>query len=163
MELGSIEKEGEERLFLLSTTHGAEMNGLGAFVESMKFIQKNNVIEHIWSYGQQLISLMNETAKKFNIEKNFVAGGVECSPYYLTFDNEGNNSLGLRTLFVQEMIKHGVMMPWIAISHSHGKNELKITKEALEKTFEIYKKAIEQGYEKYLLGDIIKPVFRKYN
>src|SRR3990167_8893362 len=32
MELGSIERQGRERLFLLSTTHGAEMSGLGAFV-----------------------------------------------------------------------------------------------------------------------------------
>jgi len=163
MELGSIEKEGQERLFLLSTTHGAEMNGLGAFVESIKFIEENEVIDHIWAYGKKIINLMNETAKKFGIEENFVAGGVECSPYYLTFNNEGNNSLGLRTLFAQEMIKNGVMMPWIAISYAHDQKELELTKMALEKTFEVYKKAVEEGYEKYLEGDVIKPVFRKYN
>lgn len=163
MELGSIEKEGQERLFLLSTTHGAEMNGLGAFIESIKFIKENNVIEHIWDYGHKLINLLNETAKEFGLEKQFVAGGVECSPYYLTFDKEGNNSLGLRTLFAQEMIKNGVMMPWIAISYAHGEKELELTKVALEKTFEIYKKAVDEGYENYLVGDVIKPVFRKYN
>lgn len=163
MELGSIEKEGTERLFLLSTTHGAEMNGLGAFVESIKFIQKHNVIEHIWDYGKKLIEMMNEAAKEFGIEKNFVAGGVECSPYYLTFDKNGDSSLGLRTLFAQEMIKNGVMMPWIAISYAHKDKELELTKDALEKTFAVYKKAVEDGYEKYLIGDVIKPVFRKYN
>ena len=90
MELGSIEKEGQERLFLLSTTHGAEMNGLGAFVESIKFIKEHNVIEHIWDYGGKLIDMLNETALKFGVEENFIAGGVECSPYYLTFDKNGN-------------------------------------------------------------------------
>lgn len=163
MELGSIEFEGRERLFLLSTTHGAEMNGLGAFVESIKFIQKNSVIEHIWSYGKNLIDMMNNAAKEFGIEKNFIAGGVECSPYYLTFDKDGENSLGLRTLFAQEMIKNGVLMPWIALSYAHGDRELEKTKVALEKTFEVYKKAVDEGYEKYLIGDVIKPVFRKYN
>ncbi len=163
MELGSIEKEGAERLFLLSTTHGAEMNGLGAFVESVKFIKENNVIEHIWKYGKDLIELMNNMAIKFGIEKNFIAGGVDCSPYYLTFDNEGNNSLGLRTLFSQEMINNGVLIPWIAISYAHGEEELELTKKALEKTFEVYKKAVDEGYEKYLIGDVIKPVFRRYN
>lgn len=163
MQQGSIEVQGSERLFLLSTTHGAEMSGLGAFVESMKFLQENNVIEHIWDYGKKLIDMMNTLAKDFGIEKNFVAGGVECSPYYLTFDKEGENSLGLRTLFSQEMIKNGVLMPWIALSYSHGQKELEITKNALEKTFEVYKKAVDEGYEKYLVGDIIKPVFRKYN
>ena len=163
MELGSTEFEGRERLFLLSTTHGAEMSGLGAFVESMKFMKENNVVEHMWWYGEKLISMMNGLAKDYGIEKNFVAGGIECSPYYLTFDNDGQNSLGLRTLFSQEMIKNGVLIPWIALSYAHGKKELEITKNALEKTFEVYKKAVDEGFEKHLIGDVIKPVFRKFN
>ncbi|MGJ0308735.1 glutamate-1-semialdehyde 2,1-aminomutase [Aliarcobacter cryaerophilus] len=163
MQLGSIEFIGAERLFLLSTTHGAEMSGLGAFVETMKFMKENNVVEHMWNYGKKLISTMNDLALKHGIEKSFVAGGIECSPYYLTFDKNGENSLGLRTLFSQEMIKNGVLIPWIALSYSHGEKELEITKRALEKTFEIYKKAVDEGYENYLVGEPIKPVFRKYN
>lgn len=163
MELGSIEFEGRERLFLLSTTHGAEMSGLGAFVETMKFMKENSVVEHMWAYGAKLIEMMNTLAKKYGIEKNFVAGGIECSPYYLTFDKEGQNSLGLRTLFSQEMIKNGVLMPWIALSYAHGDKELEITRNALEKTFEVYKKAVDEGYDKYLIGNVIKPVFRKHN
>ncbi len=163
MKMGSIETIGQERLFLLSTTHGAEMNGLGAFVESVNFMKENGVIRHMWNYGKDLINLMNNMSKEFGIEKNFVAGGIECSPYYLTFDMNGENSLGLRTLFAQEMIKNGVMMPWIALSYAHGEKELELTKVALKKTFEVYKKAVEEGYQKYLNGDIIKPVFRKYN
>jgi glutamate-1-semialdehyde 2,1-aminomutase len=163
MELGSIEFTGTERLFMLSTTHGAEMSGLGAFVEAVRVMNENNVVEHLWSYGKELIKLMNSMAKEFGIEKNFVAGGVECSPYYLTFNREGNNCLGLRTLFAQEMVKNGVLIPWIAISYAHGEDELKVTKRALENTFKIYKKAVDEGFEKYLIGDVIKPVFRKYN
>jgi glutamate-1-semialdehyde 2,1-aminomutase len=163
MQLGSIEKIGQERMFLLSTTHGAEMSGLGAFVETMKYMQEHNVVEHLWRYGKSLIDLINITAKKFEMEKNFVAGGIECSPYYLTFDKEGNNCLGLRTLFAQEMVKNGVLIPWIAISYAHGDKELELTKNALENTFEVYKKAVDEGFEKYLVGNPIKPVFRKYN
>lgn len=163
MQLGSIEKEGEERLFLLSTTHGAEMCGLGAFVETVKFIKENKVISHLWDYGSKLILTMNELAKKHGIEKSFVAAGVECSPYYLTFDKDGKNCLGLRTLFSQEMIKHGVLMPWIALSYAHKDEELMLTKNALDKTFEVYAKAVKEGYKNYLVGNEIKPVFRKYN
>jgi len=163
MQQGSIEFQGTERLFMLSTTHGAEMSGLGAFVATIKFMRENNVIDHLWGYGSKLVNLMNETAKDFNLEKYFVAGGVECSPYYLTFDKDGQYSLGLRTLFSQEMIKNGVLIPWIAISYMHGDEELRITKKALQHTFEVYKKAINEGIDKYLVGDVIKPVFRKYN
>jgi len=163
MQQGSIEFEGKERLFLLSTTYGAEMSGLGAFIANVKFMQENNVIEHHWEYGSKLIKLINDTAKQFNIEKNFCARGIECSPYYLTFDNDGQISLPLRTLFSQEMINNGVIMSSIALSYRHSEAELDITKNALEKSFEIYKKALDEGYEKYLHGHIIKPVFRKYN
>ena len=163
MQLGSIEFEGKERVFLLSTTHGAEMSGLGAFVATMKFMKEHNVVEYIWDYGTKLISMINELAKKYEIERNFVAGGIECSPYYLTFDKNGQNSLGLRTLFSQEMIKNGVLIPWVALSYAHGENELAKTKNALEKTFEVYRKAVDEGYERYLVGSPIKPVFRKFN
>lgn len=163
MELGSIEFEGRERVFLLSTTHGAEMCGLGGFIETMNFMKEHNVVEHLWSYGKKLVAMINVLAKKHGIEKNFVAGGIDCSPYYLTFDKEGQNSLGLRTLFSQEMIKNKVLMPWIALSYSHGENELEITQNALEKTFKVYKKAVDEGFDRYLKGNVIKPVFRKFN
>lgn len=163
MELGSIEFEGRERLFLLSTTHGAEMNGLGAFVETIKFIQANNVIEHLWSYGKRLVRMINEVSKELGLEKNFVAGGIECSPYYLTFDKNGQVSMPLRTLFAQEMIKQGIIMPWIALAYRHTDEELEITNNAVYKSLEIYKKALAEGIEKYLVGHSIKPVFRKYN
>lgn len=163
MSLGSIENEGSERLFLLSTTHGAEMCGLGAFIETMKFMKKNDVVSHLWGYGAKLIKLMNDLAKEYGIERNFIASGIECSPYFLTFNKNGENCLGLRTLFAQEMIKNGVLIPWIALSYSHREEELEFTKDALKKSFEVLKKAVDEGYEKYLNGKTIKPVFRKYN
>ena len=163
MEQGSIEFKGKERVFFLSTTHGAEMSGLGAFVETIKIIREKSVIKHFWNYGKKLISLMNELAKEYDIEKSFIAGGVECSPYYLTFDKYGQSSLGLRTLFSQEMIRSGVLMPWIALSYAHGDKELEKTRIALDKTFSVYRKAFDEGFENYLVGDAVKPVFRKFN
>jgi len=163
MSLGSIEEKEKERMFLLSTTHGAEMCGLGAFVQTMKFMKKNNVVSHLWDYGKKLVKLMNELAYKYEIEKSFIASGIECSPYYLTLNKDGKNCLGLRTLFAQEMIKNGVLIPWIALSYAHKKEELDFTKKALEESFKVYKKAFNEGYEEYLHGEVIKPVFRRYN
>lgn len=163
MELGSIEFEGRERVFLLSTTHGAEMCGLGAFVATMKFMNQHKVVEHLWDYGQKLIAMMQRKAVEHGIGDNFKAGGIPCSPYYLTKDSAGANSLALRTLFSQEMIRNGVLMPWIALSYRHGEEELIATEHALDQAFKIYRKALDQGVEKYLNGPAIKPVFRKHN
>ncbi|CAG0938212.1 partial glutamate-1-semialdehyde 2,1-aminomutase, partial [Candidatus Brocadiaceae bacterium] len=130
MELGSIEFEGRERVFLLSTTHGAEMCGLGAFVATTRFMQQHKVVEHLWDYGRKLTAMMQRQAEAHGIGHSFKIGGVPCSPFYLTLDASGANSLGLRTLFSQEMIRNGVLMPWIALSYRHGEEELVATERA---------------------------------
>lgn len=163
MELGSIEFEGRERVFLLSTTHGAEMCGLGAFVATMGFMQQHKVVEHLWEYGRKLTTMMQRQADDHGIGHSFKVGGIPCSPYYLTLDAAGANSLGLRTLFSQEMIQNGVLMPWIALSYRHGEEELAATERAIEQAFKAYRLALDEGVEKYLKGPAIKPVFRKHN
>jgi glutamate-1-semialdehyde 2,1-aminomutase len=163
LSLGSIEKKGSERVFLLSTTHGAEMVGLGAFIETVKFIKENRVIDHLWSYGGKLVKMMNSKAKELGIENYFTVGGINCSPYYETKNKIGEVSLDFRSLFNQEMIRNGVLMPWIALAYRHDELELQETVLAVEKSLQVYRKALEDGFEKYLVGSAIKPVFRKYN
>ncbi len=163
MELGSIERLGQERLFLLSTTHGAEMNGLGAFVKTVEFMGRENVVAHLWSYGAALVKLINAKAEEHGISAHLKAGGPPCSPWYATTDQLGANSLALRTLFSQEMIRQQVLMPWIALCWRHGEAELELTSIALDHALPVYRKGIEDGPERYLEGPVIKPVFRKFN
>lgn len=42
MLLGDINKKKQERVFLLSTTHGAEMNSLGAFLKNLEIYKKKS-------------------------------------------------------------------------------------------------------------------------
>lgn len=163
MELGSIEFEGRERLFLLSTTHGAEMCGLGAFLATMSLMEREKAVEHLWSYGRALQVLLTQKAKEHGVANSLKVGGPACSPWYATLDAEGQPSLALRTLFSQEMIRAGVLMPWIALSLRHGEQELRMTAEALDRALPVYRKAVEEGVDKYLVGPAIKPVFRRYN
>jgi glutamate-1-semialdehyde 2,1-aminomutase len=163
MELGSIEFEGRERVFLLSTTHGAEMSGLGAFVATVDFMQRHDVVAHLWEYGRKLIAMMTAQAEAHGIAEQFKAGGIPCSPYYVTLDRTGASSLAFRTLFSQEMIRNGVLMPWIALSYRHGEQELAATERALDLALSVYRRALDEGIEKYLEGPVIKPVFRRHN
>lgn len=78
MQLGSIEFEGTERVFLLSTTHGAEMSSLGAFVETMKILKSQDIVGHMWEFGKKIMDMLNALSKDFGLEKNFIVSGVEC-------------------------------------------------------------------------------------
>jgi len=163
MELGSITKQNEERVFLLSTTHGAEMNGLSAFIKTIKYLKKNKVIQKNWNYGSKLIFEGNKIAKKIGINEYFSLSGIACSPLFNCLDKKKNPSLDFRTLFIQEMLKEKILMPWISISFRHNQSTLKKTLLALEKSLVVYKKALDHGVKKYIDGHTIKPVFRRFN
>jgi glutamate-1-semialdehyde 2,1-aminomutase len=163
MNLGGIKNTGSERVFLMSSTHGAEMCSLGAFVKTVEIYERESVIDHLWSYGKKLKNEMNKISKDLGIENYFGVEGVDCSPGYFTKNKKGEVSLELRTLYSQEMIKNNVLMPWIALSTAHRDSELDMTLEAVRKSLKIYAEALELGVDKYLTGPAIKPVFRKYN
>ena len=163
MQVGSINTIGAERVFLTSTTHGAEMSGMGALVATIDFYNQHDVTGHMWAYGEQLMSQMNAIASESGLSEQFIVSGVPCSPVFATLDANKEPSLPLRTLFLQEMVKHGVLMPCIALSYAHGEKELQITLDATRKALTVYKKALDEGVDKYLVGPAIKPVFRKYN
>jgi len=163
MSLGNIKVEGQERLFLTSTTHGAEMGALGAFNKTMEILQRDQVVDHFWDYGRKLKDGMNQIALDLSLEEHFFVEGYPCSLNYVAKDTKGQISLDFRTLFAQELINNGVMMPYIALCQSHGDEELEITLNAVSESLKVYKKALEEGIANYLIGPSIKPVFRKYN
>jgi glutamate-1-semialdehyde 2,1-aminomutase len=163
MSLGSIETTGQERLFLVSTTHGGDMASLGAFAANVEIMRREPVVSSIWNFGFKLISLMNNIARKHNIEQNFRALGPACSPRFETRDADSNISLEFRTLFIQEMLRSGILMPWISLAYRHVDSYLKEIEEALESTFSVYAKALESRPSDFLEGESIKPVFRKFN
>ncbi len=163
MDLGGISDPNKERVFLISTTHGAEMCGLGAFVKTVEIYKNLNVVEHIWEYGQKLKDGMNALAKKHGISEYFEVKGYPCSLNYITKDRSKNASLEFRTLFSQEMINNNVLIPWIALCYEHGDKELELTLNAVDKALKVYANALEEGTSKHLKSRVIKPVFRKNN
>lgn len=163
MEVGSIDKPGMERTFLLSSTHGAEMPALGAFVEATRINAEDDVPGHLWAYGARLKAGLAEVAGRHGLQDHVVMEGPAIALNYVTRGADGQPSLPMRTLFAQEMIKRGVMMPWLAISQAHGDEELEITLDAFDGALGVYKQALDAGVETRLNGPAIKPVFRSHN
>lgn len=163
MSLGSIRNIGAERVFLTSTTHGAEMSSLGAFIKTVEILQRENVIKKNWEYGTRLISEANKLSHQYGISNIIKFEGLGCSPSFSFHGVEGVKILELRTLFLQEMIKQGVLMPYISISHAHGEAEFEKTMTAMKKTFDIMQKALHGSFHDFLDSKVVKPVFRKYN
>lgn len=164
MEVGAINRPGQERTFLVSTTHGGEMASLAAFLETVRIYQEQPVIEHLWRYGGRLLTGLESLAQEAGVAQSFQLQGNAINMNYVTFNAQGQVNPGLRTLFSQEMIRHGVLMPWIAQSYAHDDTALDQTLVAARQALKVYAQALERGsVEGLLQGPAVKPVFRQFN
>ncbi|MCX8080345.1 MAG: glutamate-1-semialdehyde 2,1-aminomutase [Bacteroidia bacterium] len=163
MELGGIINEGQEKVFLISTTHGAETHAMAACMATIdEFIQKN-VLEHNHSIGSLFIKLTKEIIKQHQIQDHIEVIGDVWLPV-LVFKNSNKDScLEFKTLAMQEMIRRGVLFQGIFVPcFSHTPEDVNKFAGAFNEMCIVYKKALSEGIENYLIGKPVKPVFRKY-
>lgn len=162
MDLGGV-TPGRERVFLVSTTHGAEMSSLGALIETINVYRELKVTDHIWNMGKRLVKGLVDIAKEYSLQDYFYIEGAECSPNFVVCDQNKRSSFEYRTIFCQEMIKSGILMPYIAIAYEHTEKEIDRTLEAAREAIKVYSDALNGDVSCFIEGNIIKPVFRKFN
>ena len=165
MGLGSIYGK-HERVFLISTTHGAENHGLAAAIASIKEMQKKNVVGHLYKIGRSLKTRLNAIHKKYGLEKTLnVFGEVPCRLAMSVTPSENYSAAQVKTYLLQELISQGVLFNgYFAPSYSHGEREIRATERAWH--YACAKLAValkEKDLERKLVGEPVKPVFRRFN
>ncbi len=162
MELGGLLHD-KERVFLLSGTHAAETHGLAAALATMKVYREEPVIETLWKQGQRLADGLARAIADQDLEEHIQLFGRPCCLVYGTKDAEGKPSQPFRTLFLQEIMKRGVIAPSLIISYSHDDDAVDRTVEAFHGAFGVYRKALEKGIDEYLECRPVQPVWRTFN
>lgn len=162
MELGGL-NHCHERVFLLSTTFGAETHSLAAALTTMQIFEQEHVIEHLYRQGERLRKGICKAAEEFGLKDYFQIVGRPCNLIYVTRDQHKERSQAFRTLFLQETIKRGILAPSLVMSFSHCDQDIDRTVEAIAEALCVYRRALDEGIEKYLVGRPVQPVFRKYN
>jgi glutamate-1-semialdehyde 2,1-aminomutase len=163
MDLAGINKLGFERTFILSSTHGAEMGSLAAFLATTEICQREDVSKHLWQYGHKLKDMFNSMSKQLGISDKIFATGPDVSFEIITLDSNNVASLAFKTLFLQEMCRNKVLMTFVAPSYSHKEIEFEKTASAVSKSLLVYCNALNSGLNHFLNSELVKPVFRKYN
>jgi spore coat polysaccharide biosynthesis protein SpsF len=162
MDLGGIKNKGEEKVFLISTTHGGETHAMAASVATLKEFKKNDIVAYINNYGSRIIEICQHLIDKHDLGQFIQIISSTWMPAFGFKDTKGEACAGLRTLVMQEMIKRGVMFQGVfIICYSHTEDDLFYFCKAFEEVMEVYKLALKEGYEKYLIGDKAMAVFRK--
>jgi glutamate-1-semialdehyde 2,1-aminomutase len=106
---------------------------------------------------------VEKSIREHHLEKNFVLLGKPCCLVYGTRDAEKKPSQELRTLFLQETIRRGVLAPSFVVSYSHTEEDIDRTVECVHEALGVYRRALDEGIGKYLKGRPVKPVFRRFS
>jgi glutamate-1-semialdehyde 2,1-aminomutase len=163
MRLGGLDHCDRPRVFLLSTTHGAETHALAAAIATMRVYQREGVIEHLYRQGTRLKASVEEVIRRHGLTQFVEILGRPCCLAYTTLDQDGRPSQAFRTLFLQETIRRGVLMPSLVVSYSHNDEDIDLTVAAIDASLAIYRRALDDGVDRYLVGRPSQTVYRRYN
>jgi glutamate-1-semialdehyde 2,1-aminomutase len=162
MDLGGLYHE-RERVFLLSTTHGAEAMSLAAAMKIIEIYKSEDVVGTLQRRGEQLRNGVLQIVRNLKLEDYFTIDGRGCSLIYGTRDQDKKPSQPFRTLFLQQTLHRGLLAPNFIVSYAHTEADIARTVEAVGESLKVYRKALDEGVEKYLVGRSIKPVYRRFN
>lgn len=163
MRLGGLYHYDRPRVFLLSTTHGAETHALAAGIATMETYEREPVIQHLYRQGRLLREGIEAVTREAGLENYFKVTGRDCCLAYATLDQDLQPSQAFRSLFLQETIRRGVLTPSLVVSYAHGPQEIEQTLEAVSGALKIYAEALEDGVERYLVGRPSQIVYRRFN
>ena len=163
MSLGGLQQTGHARVFLLSTTHGAETHALAAALATMEVYAHEPVIEHLYEQGSRLARGFVQVVERHGLQNSVRVQGRPCCLLYSTCDREGVPSQAFRSLFLQELIGRGILAPSLVVSYAHTAEDIDRTLEAIDGALAVYRRALEDGVERYLVGRPSEPVFRRFN
>ena len=162
MDLGGLHHD-RERVFLLSTTHGAESSALGAALKIMEIYQQEDVTGALHRQGERLRRGVMRTVGELKLGDYFTIDGRDCALLYGTRDGEKKPSQPFRTLFLQQTLRRGLLAPNFIVSYAHLDADIDRSIEAVSEALLVYRKALDEGVDKYLEGPSIKPVYRRFN
>ncbi len=136
-----------------STTFGGETSAMAASLSVINEIQTKPVVEHIWKMGEMLREGILNLSIQYDI--NMKMPGNPPRSLINFYDEDNKESLLIKSLFLQECCKKGVLFGVPAFpTYSHTMEDVGKTFIAVEHAFKVIKKA-KGNYEKYLKGKIM--------
>lgn len=161
MQLGGADHD-RERVFLMSTTHGAETHGLAAAIATMRFYEANPVVETLWQRGQRLADGLRAATAAAGVADAVPILGKPCCLVFGSRDQEGQPSQPFRTLLIQELLARGVLATSLVVNYSHSEADIDHTVSVFADALEVYRQGLDHGVERFLRGRPVQPAIRPY-
>ncbi|MEU6809330.1 glutamate-1-semialdehyde 2,1-aminomutase [Streptomyces sp. NPDC046831] len=161
MELGGLRHSGD-RVFLLSTTHGAETHSLAAAMAVLTTYVEEGVTARLHALGERLAAGVREAAAALGVGDHVVVRGRASNLVFATLDENRQPSQPYRTLFLRRLLAGGVLAPSFVVSSALGDADIDHTVDVVAQACAVYRKALDAADPTpWLGGRPVKPVFRR--
>ncbi|MEU8733425.1 glutamate-1-semialdehyde 2,1-aminomutase [Streptomyces tendae] len=161
MERGGLRHSGE-RVFLLSTTHGAETHALAAAMAVQSTYTEEGVSARLHALGERLAAGVREAAASMGVGDHVVVRGRASNLVFATLDENGQPSQPYRTLFLRRLLAGGVLAPSFVVSSALGDDDIDRTVDVVAEACAVYRKALDAADPTpWMAGRAVKPVFRR--
>ncbi|MEF9887072.1 glutamate-1-semialdehyde 2,1-aminomutase [Streptomyces sp. P9-A4] len=161
MEWGGLRHSGD-RVFLLSTTHGAETHSLAAAMAVQTTYAEEGVTARLHALGERLAAGVRGAAEAMGVADHLVVRGRASNLVFATLDESGRPSQEYRTLFLRRLLAGGVLAPSFVVSGALGEDDIDRTVDVVAQACAVYRKALDAGDPgPWLAGRPVKPVFRR--
>jgi glutamate-1-semialdehyde 2,1-aminomutase len=144
MELGGLNTD-RERVFLLSTTHGPEAGSLAAFRAVVKAYANDDPIGRMEYAGRLLVDGVDAAIREEGLADYVELSGRPSCLIFITRNADKTPSQTYRTLFLQELLRRGVLSQSFVTSAAHTDVDVEQTVAAVRAALPLYRRAIEQG------------------
>ncbi len=161
MERGGLRHSGE-RVFLLSTTHGAETHALAAAMAVQATYVEEGVTARLHALGERLAAGVREAAAGMGVGDHVVVRGRASNLVFATLDENRRPSQEYRTLFLRRLLAGGVLAPSFVVSGALSEADVDQTVDVVAQACAVYRKALDAADPTpWMGGRAVKPVFRR--
>lgn len=150
-----------EEIFF-SFTFGGEALSLAAALATMKKLQQKPVIKTMWSQGEKLVQDLQELLDHHGMGDIIKLSGFPVWSFLIFNDSEKYSAWDIKTLFLQEMFKRGILiLATHNMSYSHSDEDIKKLLTAYNEVLPMIRNSIDSNsLEQCLQCEPLRPLFK---
>ncbi|MFE7706446.1 glutamate-1-semialdehyde 2,1-aminomutase [Streptomyces sp. NPDC057486] len=161
MERGGL-RHSRDRVFLLSSTHGAETHSLAAAMAVQSTYVEEGITARLHALGERLAAGVRDAAAGMGVGDHVVVRGRASNLVFATLDENRQPSQQHRTLFLRRLLAGGVLAPSFVVSSALDDADIDRTVDVVAQACAVYRKALDAADPTpWLAGRPVKSVFRR--
>jgi glutamate-1-semialdehyde aminotransferase len=147
-----------------SFTYGGDTVALAAARATLARLLDGSVIEHLWRQGARLRDGYNELVRSAGIDRYTDCHGLAPRTVMSFSDADGAESLALKSIFQQEVLRRGVLSAgYHNVMSAHSDEDVERILEAYAAAVAVMAEALADGdLQGRLAGQPVQPVFRSF-